>query len=101
MTLCRSRRRQVVEMHYCRLFGWAHNPKVGGSNPPPATKFKFSRISHLPSMRELQLDRNWLPSRIRWLSSPCNALVGRALFNNTISTSCVFAVRFCSQIAWV
>jgi hypothetical protein len=38
MTLCRSRRRQVVEIHYCRLFGWAHNPKVGGSNPPPATK---------------------------------------------------------------
>ena len=36
MTLCRSRRSQVVEMHYCRLF--AHNPKVGGSNPPPATK---------------------------------------------------------------
>src|ERR1017187_3341374 len=20
---------------------WAHNPKVGGSNPPPATKFSF------------------------------------------------------------
>src|SRR5580704_14218956 len=37
MTLCRSRRRQVVEMHCCRLFCWAHNPKVGGSNPPPAT----------------------------------------------------------------
>src|SRR5581483_8281154 len=30
-------RRQVVEMKCCRLFGWAHNPKVGGSNPPPAT----------------------------------------------------------------
>src|ERR1700730_2645086 len=25
MTSCRSRRRQLVEMHYCRLFGWAHN----------------------------------------------------------------------------
>jgi len=25
-------------MHYCRLFCWPHNPKVGGSNPPPATK---------------------------------------------------------------
>ncbi len=37
MTFCRSRRRQVVEMHCCRLFCWAHNPKVGGSNPPPAT----------------------------------------------------------------
>src|SRR5208337_4312639 len=37
MILCRSRRRQVVEMHCCRLFCWAHNPKVGGSNPPPAT----------------------------------------------------------------
>jgi hypothetical protein len=41
MILCRSRRRQVVEMHYCRLFGWAHNPnnvipistaKTSGSN---------------------------------------------------------------------
>ena len=37
MTLCRSRRRQVVEMKCCHLFGWPHNPKVGGSNPPPAT----------------------------------------------------------------
>src|ERR1700687_574645 len=37
MTLCRSRRRQVVEMYCCRLICWAHNPKVGGSNPPPAT----------------------------------------------------------------
>jgi len=35
MTLCRSRRRQVVEMHYCRLFGWAHNPKAGGSPKSP------------------------------------------------------------------
>jgi hypothetical protein len=31
MTLCRSRRRQVVGMQYCRLFCWAHNPTVGGS----------------------------------------------------------------------
>src|SRR5450755_2577745 len=37
MTLCRSRRRQVLEMHCCHSFCWAHNPKVGGSNPPPAT----------------------------------------------------------------
>src|ERR1019366_725326 len=42
MTLCRSRRRQVVEIHCCRLFCWAHNPKVGGSNPPPATKESMS-----------------------------------------------------------
>jgi len=26
MTLCRSRRRQVVEMRYGLLFCWAHNP---------------------------------------------------------------------------
>ena len=47
MTLCRSRRRQVVEMYYRRLFGWAHNPKVGGSNPPPATNLKFHNINYL------------------------------------------------------
>src|SRR6185437_13188256 len=29
---------------------WAHNPKVGGSNPPPATKFK-TRSQSLPSYR--------------------------------------------------
>src|SRR3984957_17175965 len=39
MTLCRSRRRQVVEIHCCRLFCWAHNPKVGGSNPPPRNQW--------------------------------------------------------------
>jgi len=38
MTVCRSRRRQVVEIQCCRLFCWSHNPKVGRSNPPPATK---------------------------------------------------------------
>src|SRR5260221_658187 len=26
---------------------WAHNPKVGGSNPPPATNLKLHAISHL------------------------------------------------------
>src|SRR5450631_3077358 len=26
---------------------WAHNPKVGGSNPPPATKLNLHAISHL------------------------------------------------------
>ncbi len=26
MTFCRSRRRQVVEIHCCRLFCWPHNP---------------------------------------------------------------------------
>ena len=37
MTFCRSRRHQVVEIKCCRLGCWPHNPKVGGSNPPPAT----------------------------------------------------------------
>jgi len=37
MTFCRSRRRQVVEMRCCHVFCWPHNPKVSGSNPPPAT----------------------------------------------------------------
>ena len=26
---------------------WAHNPKVGGSNPPPATNLKFLPLNHL------------------------------------------------------
>ena len=26
---------------------WAHNPKVGGSNPPPATKYKPFRLRNL------------------------------------------------------
>jgi hypothetical protein len=50
MTLCRSRRRQVVEIDYCHLFCWAHNPKVGGSNPPPATNLKFLILQAFPSL---------------------------------------------------
>jgi hypothetical protein len=38
MTFCPSRRRQVLEMQCCPLGRCPHNPKVGGSNPPPATK---------------------------------------------------------------
>jgi len=53
MTLGRSRRRQVVEMKCCRLFCWPHNPKVGGSNPPPATNelIRLRAIGH--SMKQL------------------------------------------------
>jgi hypothetical protein len=46
-TFCRSRRRQVFEMHCCRSFCWAHNPKVGGSNPPPATNLKVFCVNHM------------------------------------------------------
>jgi hypothetical protein len=63
MTLCRSRRRQVVEMSCCRLICWAHNPKVGGSNPPPATNLKLHNINHLkPFAGDLQI-HNRLPLR--------------------------------------
>jgi hypothetical protein len=76
MTLCRSRRRQVVEMHYCRLFGWAHNPKVGGSNPPPATKskpFELRELRGFLSRSNSQLIRTFFPrTRDAWQFLPEN-----------------------------
>jgi hypothetical protein len=38
VTFCRSRRRQVLEIQCFRLGCCPHNPKVGGSNPPPQPK---------------------------------------------------------------
>jgi hypothetical protein len=35
---------------------WAHNPKVGGSNPPPATTYRFS-TPHNPTIRARELRR--------------------------------------------
>ena len=39
---------KVIESRFCRgveqlVARWAHNPKAGGSNPPPATKSKNAR----------------------------------------------------------
>src|ERR1035438_526462 len=56
-------------MRYDRIAGWsslvarwAHNPKVGGSNPPPATKF-FNRLRVFEHRTKLPLtpnSQNWL-----------------------------------------
>ena len=35
---------------------WTHNPKVGGSNPPPATNLKLHAISHLNQILYLAFD---------------------------------------------
>ena len=47
---------------------------------PPQPNLSSHASVTCPTLRELHLVRNWLPLapiRIRWLSSPCNALVGR------------------------
>jgi len=78
MTLCRSRRRQVVEMHCCRLFCWAHNPKVGGSNPPPATKLKLHNINHLKLFAGVLPIHNWLPLRSHQQTATSHAVLLRS-----------------------
>jgi hypothetical protein len=68
MTLCRSRRRQVVEIHYCLLFCWPHNPKVGGSNPPPATKLTdLQRLAGMPRQAVLAFGKDFTPVADGWL----------------------------------
>src|SRR5271157_2893166 len=63
---------------------WAHNPKVGGSNPPPATKFlqktrnlqrgwRWSAPSAFPSVRSVsEFSRGCSPSSpLRHNCNPC------------------------------
>ncbi len=42
---------------------WAHNPKVGGSNPPPATNLKHFPFNHLKLFAAIVTNRNRLPFR--------------------------------------
>jgi hypothetical protein len=75
MTLCRSRRRQVFEMHCCRSFCWAHNPKVGGSNPPPATNLSENSLNNKLALylQEVELLRK--PGTLRECKRICPAAI--------------------------
>jgi hypothetical protein len=44
----------------------AHNPKVGGSNPPPATKFNLHKDKHLDRISSGPRSIRLLPVRSRW-----------------------------------
>src|SRR5262245_11589359 len=97
---------------YCKCLSYCtHNPKVGGSNPPPATKTLFSAaalsglfcfsceqqfMNHLPSV--------WEPSGVLVLSfrNSCEQI----LKDCPLQCPCSFALRFgvnvrvhvCSQL---
>jgi hypothetical protein len=64
---------------------WAHNPKVGGSNPPPATTYEF-------------LGTYWLPFVAVGHAAVTQPQVSNG---NTLRTITLFAARLPSDIAWV
>ena len=45
-TIIENKENGPVSVSYTHLLGWAHNPKVGGSNPPPATN-SFNQLQPL------------------------------------------------------
>ena len=84
---------------------WAHNPKVGGSNPPPATKSKLYAISCLNRVERAANQSQLAPisshsSRCRYVAfSAARPAPGE--FESIISTTLLFAVCCCAEMAWV
>ncbi len=62
---------------------WAHNPKVGGSSPPPATKAKGCREGILSLFVSLQT----LPPEMRLPHRPCGLLAMTQTIVNCASRS--------------
>ena|ERR1019366_6285572 len=50
----------------CHILKAPHNPKVGGSNPPPATKFNLHKDNHLERIASGPRSIRLLPLRSRW-----------------------------------
>src|ERR1700726_1958101 len=78
---------------------WAHNPKVGGSNPPPATNPKLHAFSHFIWIVRAANGLQLAPFN----SHSCHPILGppssvsdqsRDEWKNIISTTLLFAVRF-------
>src|SRR5438093_12677141 len=75
---------------------WAHNPKVGGSNPPPATKPKLYAISCLNRVERAANQSQLAPisshsSRCRYAAfSAARSAPGE--LESIISTTLLFAV---------
>jgi hypothetical protein len=55
-----------------------HNPKVGGSNPPPATKLKLDNINHLKLFAEVLQIHKWLPLRSHQQTAAFHAVLLRS-----------------------
>jgi len=84
----------------CKLLKFqltAHNPKVGGSNPPPATNLNLHKDNHLDWISSGPRSIRLLPVRSPLLES----YAAGAISLNRTPTTTLFAMRFCSETAWV
>ena len=81
-----------------------HNPKVGGSNPPPATIYKVKRCRHLQRFSVLAISHEkWLAWHIRGIQNSVDLPLRKSLgpenpCNNWIYRFCIFPT---SEDRWV